>query len=296
MGHSIMGWRTVVITKRAKLDLKMNYLVIRRDLNLERVYIDEIQVLMIASTAVSMTAALLNRLIQEKVKVIICDEKYNPSGEIMPLYGSHNTSLRCRQQIGWNKGLQKLIWTELLREKINNQRRLLKTQGKEEHKLLESYVNELLLNDESSREGHAAKVYFNALFGNLFCRDDDSNINAALDYGYAILLSAINREVVAMGYLTQFGIGHSNQFNPFNFSSDLIEPLRVLVDQIVVSMEHNNFTKEDKLSLVDLLNREVKIDGTVQHLSNAIRIYCKSICDALTENNIELIRLVEYEL
>lgn len=291
-----MGWRTVIVTKRAKLDLKMNYLVIRRELQSERVYIDEIQVLMIASTAVSMTAALLNRLIQEKVKVIICDEKYNPAGEIMPLYGSHNTSLRCREQINWSKELQIKIWTELLREKIHNQAKLLKSVGKEEYKLIETYVDELLLNDETAREGHAAKVYFNALFGNLFCRDDDSNINAALDYGYAILLSSINREIVGMGYLTQLGIGHCNQFNPFNFSSDLIEPLRGLVDQIVVHMQHNNFTKEEKITLVDLLNKEVRIDGTTQHLSTAIRIYCKSICDALTKGDMGLIRLIEYEL
>lgn len=291
-----MGWRTVVISKRAKLDLKMNYLVIRIDLQSERVYIEEIQVLMIASTAVSMTAALLNRLIQEKVKVIICDEKYNPAGEIMPLYGSHNTSLRCREQVNWPKIIQEKIWTELLREKIHNQAKLLKREGKEEYKLLESYVDTLQLNDESSREGHAAKVYFNALFGNLFCRDDNSNINAALDYGYAILLSSINRELVAMGYLTQFGIGHCNQFNPFNFSSDLIEPLRGVVDQVVVTMQHDNFTKEEKLLLVDLLNKEVRIDGTTQFLSTAIRIYCKSVCDALTRGDIGLLRLIEYEI
>ncbi len=70
--------------------------------------------------------------------------------------------------------------------------------------------------DSTKREGHAAKVYFNALFGMDFTRADDNPINAALNYGYSMILSAINREITAAGYLTQIGIFHQNTFNPFN--------------------------------------------------------------------------------
>lgn len=111
-----------------------------------------------------------------------------------------------------------------------------------------------------------------------------------------ILLSAINREIVAMGYLTQFGINHCNQYNPFNLSCDVIEPLRGIVDKYVVGLKHSNFTRKERLELIDLLNKQVKIDGNRQYLSAAIKIYCKSIFDALNENDVNLIRLVEYEL
>lgn len=291
-----MGWRVVVVEGRAKLDYKGNYMAIRKASDVKRLYISEIQVLIIASTAVSLTAALINQLIKEKVKVIFCDEKFNPASELLALYGSHNTSKRCREQISWSVESKAIIWTALVGKKIENQSKLLYRLEKPEYSQLEGYLKELVLNDETSREGHAAKVYFNALFGKLFSRDDENNINAALDYGYAILLSAINREIVSMGYLTQLGLNHCNQFNQFNLSCDLIEPLRGIVDKYVIKLDHKTFTRDHKLGLIDLLNEEVYIGGTRQYLIAAIRIYCKSVIDALTANNISLLRFVEYEL
>lgn len=99
-----------------------------------------------------------------------------------------------------------------------------------------------------------------------------------------------------MGYLTQLGLNHCNQFNQFNLSCDLIEPLRGIVDSCVVNFEHKNFTREQRLQLIDLLNKEVIIDDTNQYLLAAIRIYCKSVFDSISENNMDLLRLVEYEL
>ena len=55
-----------------------------------------------------------------------------------------------------------------------------------EEKLV-TYADELEYFDNTNREGHAAKVYFNSLFGKGFSRDDVNDINAALNYGYSIL-------------------------------------------------------------------------------------------------------------
>ena len=63
----------------------------------------------------------------------------------------------------------------------------LKTKGLDEYKLLESYIDQVKLNDKTNREAHAAKVYFNALFGKNFSRNDNSSLNACLNYGYAII-------------------------------------------------------------------------------------------------------------
>ena len=168
--------------------------------------------------------------------------------------------------------------------------------GKEESKLLSSYLKEITWNDASNREGHSAKVYFNALFGKGFTRTDDNNINAALNYGYSIILSAFTREIVASGYITQLGLFHDNMFNPFNFASDLMEPFRVLVDRTVVEMELVQFEHEEKMRLVDILNHEVRIDNKIQYVNNAIKIYCKSIFNALEEDDSSLIRFYEIEL
>ncbi len=125
-----------------------------------------------------------------------------------------------------------------MREKIRQQRQFLSERGKEkEAELLSEYIQEVQWYDETNREGHAAKVYFNALFGMDFSRSQDNNINAALNYGYSIILSAFNREITSNGYLTQLGLYHNNMFNQFNLGSDLMEPFRILVDRMVCSMQ-----------------------------------------------------------
>ena len=160
--------------------------------------------------------------------------------------------------------------------------------------VLINYVNELQDGDISNREGHAAKVYFNAIFGMDFTRSDEDNaINSALDYGYSIILSAINREVVSNGYLTQLGLGHDNQFNHFNLSCDLMEPYRVLVDIEVLKLGVTEFGVEQKRTLVNVVNSTVIIRDTEQTVLNAIKIYVKSVFDAINEENVELIKFFE---
>lgn len=60
-------------------------------------------------------------------------------------------------------------------------------------KLLE-FEEQVEIADKTNREGHAAKVYFNLLFGTTFSRGKEDNDNTALDYGYTLILSMINRK------------------------------------------------------------------------------------------------------
>ena len=147
------------------------------------------------------------------------------------------------------------------------------------------YVTQVEFADDTNREGHAAKVYFNALFGMDFTRSAEVPINAALNYGYSIILSAFNREVSANGYLTQLGIFHDNMFNHFNLSSDMMEPFRILVDRLVYDMSPKEFGKYEKRLLLNVLDQRVKIKGQSQFVMNAIKIYCKSVFDAINDKD-----------
>lgn len=291
-----MSWRVVVISNRAKLDFKLGNMVVRGELDSNQVHLNEVSTLIIENTAVSLTAALLSELVERKIKVIFCDNKRNPSAELVPYYGSHDTSLKIRRQIEWSQHLKELIWTEIVTEKIEQQRDLLKEIDQPEHTLLTQYIYELEHNDMTNREGHAAKVYFNALFGKEFSRTQENNINAALNYGYSIILSAFNREIVANGYITQLGLFHNNMFNQFNLSSDLMEPIRPLVDRKVLAMKLEEFDVNEKYELVNILNQYVMIEGKRQYLNNAIKIYTKSVLDALSDNDVSLMRFVRNEL
>ena len=275
-----MSWRIIVISKRAKLDYQLGYMVVRSD-EITKIHLGEISTVLIESTAVSITTSLLAELTKKKVKVIFCDDKRNPSSELISYYGSHDTSNKVRKQIQWSQNIKEAVWTEIVTEKIRKQKEFLESLGKEEAKLLESYLNEIAWKDETNREGHAAKVYFNALFGLDFTRTADNLINASLNYGYSIILSAFTREITANGYITQLGLFHDNMFNQFNFASDLMEPFRVLIDKKVVNMHLEQFEQEEKMQLVNVLNEEIKINGKIQYVNNAIKIYCKSVFDAL---------------
>ena len=284
-----MSWRTVVISSSAKLDYHMGYMVVRKDEEI-KIHISEISILIIESTAVSLTAALLSELTKKKIKVIFCDEKRNPSSELVSYYGAHDTSEKIRRQMAWTNDVKSIIWTEIVREKILKQAKHLDEWNLAEAEMLYNYINEIEIGDASNREGHAAKVYFNALLGKDFTRTEENSINAALNYGYGIILSTFNREIVSNGYITQIGLFHDNMFNQFNLASDLMEPFRVLIDREVIQMQRKEFTHEEKIQLVNVLNNEVMIDGKTQYVNNAIKIYCKSVFDALNENDSALIR------
>ena len=290
-----MSWRIIVISKRAKLDLQLGKMVVRSD-EITKIVLSEISTIIIESTAVSITASLISELAKRKIKVIFCDEKRNPSCELVNYYGSHDTSNKIRKQIAWKQQTKEAIWTEIVTDKIRKQKNLLELSGRKESALLDTYLKEITWNDGTNREGHAAKVYFNSLFGLDFTRTEDSLINAALNYGYSVLMSAFAREIVASGYLTQLGIFHDNMFNQFNLASDLMEPFRILIDREVLMMTLEVFQHSEKMQLVNVLNHEVRIDGKVQYVNNAIKIYCKSVFDALSEDDSALIRFYKIEL
>ena len=290
-----MSWRTIVISSSAKLDYKLDYLVVRQE-EITKIHLSEISILLIENTAVSITAALLNELIKRKIKVIFCDEKRNPSSELVSYYGCHDSSAKIRNQIRWNDEIKELIWTEIVSEKIRNQRNILKYFNKKEYFMLDEYLSQIEIGDATNREGHSAKVYFNALFGMDFTRTSDTPTNAALNYGYGILLSTFNREIVANGYITQIELFHDKMYKHFNLGSDLMEPFRTLVDKIVYNLKPEIFNHNEKMELINILNKEVIIDGKINYVNNAIKIYCKSVFDAINQQDVSLIKFYKDEL
>lgn len=290
-----MSWRIVVISKRAKLDFKMNYLVVRGT-ETKRIHLSEISTLLIESTAVSLTAVLLNECLKQKIKIIFCDEKRNPTAELLPYYGAHDVSKKIKVQINWKDETKRLIWAEIIKDKISRQQQVLRHCIKSDDESLIEYIKQVEIGDITNREGHAAKVYFHKLFGSDFFRDDENHINSALDYGYAIILSAFNREIVNSGYVTQLGIFHDNQFNAFNLGSDLMEPFRPIVDLKVKKMKLEKFEVEEKREVLEILETKLTLNGKEQYLLNAISIFTKSVLDALRKDDLSLLRFFENEL
>lgn len=287
-----MSFRTVVITKQCKCSYKNGYLVVR-DEETKLIHLSEIYCLILDTTAVSITAFLINELIKRKIELVICDEQHNPSGEFLSFYGSHNTSKKINEQIKWSENSKQSVWTLIVSEKIRNQAKHLELIKDETYEKLLDYLSEMEFNDITNREGHAAKVYFNSLFGKSFSRNDKNDVNAALDYGYSILLSSFNKEIVANGYLTQLGICHKNEFNQFNLACDLMEPFRPIIDKYVRNKMPFLFDEQIRYELMNLLNIKVRYDGSEYFLTSAISSYVKNILNALTTEDYERIKFYE---
>lgn len=279
-----MSFRTVVITRQSKISYKNRFLVVKQENDEKYIHLSEIDTIIVDSISVSISAYLLKELADNKINIIFCDEKHNPFGEVVPYYSKHNTSKMIKEQIKWKVSDKDKVWAEIVKNKIMNQALLLKKTKSPKYKLILSYIDEVVDGDKTNREGHAAKVYFNALFGNDFVRNSDDSINVALNYGYAILLSTINKEIINNGYLTQLGIHHKNEFNEFNLTCDLMEPFRIVIDNFVYYNQERKFDTEYKLDIVNILNGTFKYQGKNYTLKDIIRMFVKNTLESINNS------------
>ncbi|HFI0037779.1 TPA: type II CRISPR-associated endonuclease Cas1 [Streptococcus suis] len=283
-----MGWRTVVVNTHSKLSYKNNHLIFKDATRTEMIHLSEIDVLLLETTDITLSTMLIQRLMDENIVVIFCDQKRLPIAHLMPYYARHDSSLQLSKQISWDEEVKAIVWTTIIAQKIRNQSIYLSACGffEKSSSVMDLYHG-LALFDPSNREGHAARIYFNTLFGNDFSRELDNDINAGLDYGYTLLLSMFAREVVVSGCMTQFGLKHANQFNQFNFASDIMEPFRPIIDRIVYENRKEPFVKVKK-ELFTIFSDTFEYNGKEMYLTNIISDYTKKVIKALNNKGYEI--------
>lgn len=276
-----MGFRTIVINAHSKLSYKNNHLVYKSIEDTQMIYVSEIDVMICETTDIVISTMLINKLIEAGVLLIMCDAKRLPNSVAMPYYGRHDTSLQIQKQVEWKTEDKEKIWTDIIIQKISNQAVLLKKVGFDDKATdILNAITKLALNDPANVEGHAARTSFNTLFGHNFVRDEVTEVNKGLDYGYTLILSLFAREIVKCGCLTQLGIKHTNQYNQFNLASDLMEPFRVLVDEIVYDNKSEAFPRI-KRELFTLFSETYRYNGSDMYLTNIISDYVKKVLDCL---------------
>ena len=277
-----MGFRAVCIESRCKCSYKSGYLVVTTDVATTKVHLSEISSLTFCTTQVYVSGYLMSELAKSKIPVVFADEKCYPVAESLPLHSAHNCSGRVEEQLAWTLPAKKRVWQRVVQCKIEAQASLLDFDGHEhEANVLRGYRDEVRSGDPTNREAAAAALYFSTLFGPGFTREQDTALNASLNYGYSILLSRVSREVVSRGYLTQLGINHHSEFNQWNFSCDLMEPFRPFVDRLVLYAGIEDFNQEMRRLLIDMMNNEVAYrDGTYK-LGSVVGLYVKDCLNAL---------------
>lgn len=240
----------------------------------------------------SITTRLLASLAEYNICLLICDHTHTPCGIYSSFNGHFRASKMLSKQINWDIATKDSFWQSIIIRKIDNQKQILELYNCEERAigLLESYINEVDLGDRTNREGLSAKVYFTALFGKHFTRDKDSKdiINAGLNYGYAIIRAYISRVCVGHGLVCMLGIHHKNEYNAFNLVDDLMEPFRPFVDYVVhKKMRDTLFMKlENRLELIDILNKKVLYNKKEMLLCYAIEKYVNLFVSGMESGNI----------
>ena len=263
-----MGHRCICIENGSELSFSNNYLVVEKEGERFEEFLDDVDAVLVNSLQVRLSSYLLNELLKRNVRIIFANEKKNPAFEMMPYASTHDSYAKLREQIGWRKKRKDMLWARIIKNKIRNQHRHLKFLGKPFD--VRRYVSNVKGGDASNSEAHAARTYFSALFGSDFSRDDANRMNAGLNYGYTILLSLVNRAIASFGYSAKFGIHHDCQTNNFNFSCDIMEPFRTVIDRIVYDNRDRDLDRSYKRALIDINMTPMLYKGKEYKLETAV--------------------------
>lgn len=291
-------WRTLIVTSGEKLTVKNQWLNVYSEEQEARVPIGDLYSVVVDNRQAMVSVAVLTQLAQAGVHVIFCDEKHLPCAELLPMGLHYRPLTTVQKQMQLTDEFKNQLWQRIVQAKIQNQAKALRLAGVSGAKAqkLEEMALAVRLGDSNNREAQAAKLYFPALFGLGFTRTQEDVTNAALNYGYAIVRSAVSKTLAAYGYSGILGIHHIGGGNPFNLADDLMEPLRPLVDLWVDSHcdeLYEQLTKTNRKELIGLVNHPIKLDGKKMRVRYAIDRYIKSLTSAIEGQDAGLLLLPE---
>lgn len=240
--------------------------------------IEDVGLVILDHRQITITQALLAKLMAANTALITCDETHHPAGMFLCLEGHTLQSQKFQAQLDASVPLKKQLWQQTVMAKIRNQATLLALQ-RQDFKMLQTYAERVKSGDSDNQEAKAAAYYWKRVFPLFpdFRRDRfGTSPNNLLNYGYAILRALVARSLTASGLLPTLGIHHRNQYNAYCLADDIMEPYRPFVDKVVCKIIRNNglyleMTPSMKKELLTLPAVDVKIDGQKSPLMNAVQ-------------------------
>lgn len=275
-----MVWRSVVINQPARLKREHFSLVVEQEQS-ARVPFEDIAVIVLNHREITLTHPVLSACAEYGIGLYATGDNHQPSGVFLPFQSHSRATRMLRLQLALDKPTGKRTWAAIVKRKIANQAHCLQVMKAGGHERLMSYARRVRSGDTGNMEAQASAYYFPQLFGRSFHRSQETWVNAALDYGYAVMRGAVARALVAHGLLPTVGIFHSSEQNAFNLADDLIEPYRPLVDLHVA--QHRNpddaaeLAPKDKTALVALLNVDVATPRGMMSVLSSIEQAAESL-------------------
>ena len=285
-----MGWKTIIIGCESKVSLTLNRMRITIDDEYQNIPLSDIDTVIFSHIGVVITIPLLSKLVENNINIIVCDDKNDPIGIFQPFNNHSLVFKRLNNQLNWKLTRKKKFWKIIIEQKIHSEIDALTIEKKNDLviKQLNVYKDSVYTDDQTNREAIAARSYFQELFGNGFTRDDNNVVNAALNYGYKIIASYISKCITSRGLITQLGVHHIGESNPFNLTYDFIEPFRVFIDLWVYENIKSSFSTYEKTEIINILNYKINVNHKWIRLCDAIEDIIDSYIAFLDEreNNI----------
>ncbi|MBQ7550122.1 MAG: type II CRISPR-associated endonuclease Cas1 [Bacteroidales bacterium] len=275
-----MAKQTIYITSAADLSIKNSQLQITfpdRETSFQR-SIEDLGTLIIDHHSAHLTVPLLNRLAEQNVAVVFCNETHTPTTMLMDLESNCLQAKHTRAQIEAGKPLCKQVWKQIVEFKIRNQSALLEKLGYGNDPL-HRYHTQVKSGDSTNREGAAAKIYWQMLFGKQFIRDRiGTPPNNLLNYGYAILRSSVARAIMDAGLLPMIGVFHRNYYDAFPLADDLMEPFRPFIDEKVFTLHQRGIADINlavKREIIEIFYQELSQDQISATAHSLVRLFEK---------------------
>lgn len=206
---------------------------------LGQVPLDDIAAVIGNAHGLSYTNNLLVALAERGTPFVLCAANHNTVGMLWPLDGNFQQAKRFDAQIAASKPVQKRLWAEIVRSKLQQQAAALEAAGAPTAPVA-TLATKVRSGDPENLEAQGARRYWSLLFGSEFRRDRNSGgVNGLLNYGYTVYRAATARAVVAAGLHPTIGLHHSNEGNPMRLVDDLMEPFRPMVDLLVWQLQRS---------------------------------------------------------
>lgn len=250
-----MAWRGLHISRPSRLSLADGQIVVAQDSDEARLAVEDIAWIVIDAPQVTLSAALLSACMRAGVGVTVTDEFHTPCGMALPFHRHYRQGDVARQQVAMSQSLKGRLWRDIVRRKLLNQAAALDRVGRTGGRAVAAMAARVKPDDPDNIEARGARDYFHALFDRFRRGDDGDRRNAMLNYGYAIVRSAVARSLTASGLLPALGIKHASATNAFNLADDLVEPFRPFVDLAVFEMTRDETTEAAKTGPLDIAHR-----------------------------------------
>lgn len=288
-----MSFRQLIVAKQSHLSITDNKISVKQDEHINLIPLEDITIIIIDSVSVTFSSVFISECSKKCITILICGSNHMPTSVVTPINHHYRPFQVINFQIDASERFKDIMTEQLLKSKISNQIKVIENVNNDDNalQLLNKYHHELKGSDEINREGTAAKVFFNSLYGGDFVRFAEDNVNVALNYGYGVLRSSVTRYINTYGLCAYLGVKHCGKTNPFNLTYDLIEPFRPIVDyyvsQNIFQLEHT-FPLTVRKELVNLLNASIEVNGKSVTVQYAIDLLVKSYLRALEYGDISL--------